>query len=381
MEMIFITALVFLVYTWAGYIMILYCLTKIIRSNSPYFDISFQPFVSILVSAYNEADVIEERIKNFLSLNYPKDRLEILVGSDGSTDETVKIVNKYSDVGIKGIAFPKNRGRADVHNDLVKMAKGSILVFTDADTIFDRAFVQHIVKPFSNSKNGVAVGRLTYMIKGGDIATNEGLYWKYELKIKEFENALGIINKGTGACMAIRKELFKPLAAVDDIDAAAVIDILLDGYKCVYIPDALAYDIPPHSVISEFRMRIRGSAKYLSSFTWRRMVSLLLKRPVICWSILSHTVFRRFSPYFMASLFLLNLFLLERGLFYQIAFLIQIIFYLLAILGWIANKQKIYIPVASNAFSFCVAMLGMMVGVAKAFTGSVTVTYKTDDIV
>lgn len=379
-ESLFILSVLLLAYIWPGYYVVLMVLVKILPdrriSNGKEGSL---PFISILISAYNEADVIEQRIRNLLSLDYPKEKMEILIGSDGSSDETVKIAESYNENGVIGVDFKKNKGRADVHNDLIRIAKGNILIFTDADTVFDSAFIKNIVKPFFNPKVGVAVGKLLYKVSGGDIAENEGIYLKYEQRIKEMENNLGIINNGTGACMAFRKELFSPLTPVDDVDTASVIDIILKGFKAVYIADAVAYDIPPHSVKSEFKMRVRGTSKTLSSLRRRTNIVGWLKHPVLIWSLFSHRLGRYLTPYLMLITLLSNIFLLSGGIIYNATFAVQLLFYFLVILGWIGNATMKRIPLASVCFSFFIAISGMLVGVIRAVIGRVNVTYKTDD--
>ncbi|HHL40760.1 MAG TPA: glycosyltransferase family 2 protein [Deltaproteobacteria bacterium] len=377
---VFSFSLLTLAYTWFGYYGILTLLSGFGRKRSvPTGDDTFTPSVSILVSAYNEEDVIAKRIENLLALDYPADRLEILIGSDGSTDGTVEAARTFEGRGVKVVAFEENRGRADVHNDLVAMAEGEILVFTDADTEFEPEFVKKIVRPFSDPKVGAAVGRLSYRVEGGAIARNEGLYWRYELRLKELENRLGLVNNGTGACMAFRKELFTPLRPVDDIDTASVIDIILEGYKVVYVEDALAYDIPPHSARSEYKARVRGTSKTVASVFGRVGMLEWFKHPVVTWSLFSHRFLRYMTPYFMVIAFLSNASLLGEGLLYKSLFMLQAAFYLFVLVGWVADRAHRYVPLASSLYSFCVAMSGMMVGVAKAVAGRVTVTYKTED--
>ena len=181
--------------------------------------------------------------------------------------------------------------------------------------------------------------------------------------------------------MAIRKEIFKALAPVDDVDTATVVDIICQGFEVSYVQDAVAYDIPPHSLKSEFKMRIRGTSKTLSSLGRRANLSVFIKNPILCWSVLSHRVFRYFTPYLMIALFFTNLYLISENRIYLTTFYFQTVFYLLAVIGWIANSRKRNLPLASSAFSFCTAMSGMMIGVAKALSGRVTVTYQTDDTV
>lgn len=349
------------------------------NKNKVTYGLAYYPNVTVMVASYNEEEVIEKRIRNLLELSYPKDKLEILIGSDGSNDKTVEIAKRFEQQGVVVLDFKENRGRADVHNDLIRVSRGSISVFTDADTLFDISFLENIVKPFSNPKIGVVVGRMSYNIASGAIPENEGYYWKYELKIKELENELGILNNGCGACMAIRKELFKPLSPVDDVDTATVIDIILQGYKVVYAASALACDIPPHSAKSELKMRIRGTSKTLSSIGRRTTLFGWCKHPVLIWSLFSHRLLRYFTAYFMLMAFVSNALIIHKGVYYQMLCSMQVLFYFSAAMGLIGDRVKIKIPIASSTFSFCVAMAGMMIGVAKAVTGRVTVTYETDD--
>ncbi len=380
--LIFWLCLFFVFYTYFGYYLILYAIDKVIKKKSRkgLNALEWQPSVSVIVAAYDEEKVIENRIKNLLELDYPKDGLEIIISSDGSIDSTVEKARKFEDYGVKILEFKENRGRAAIHNDSLKVAKGDIVTFTDADTIFEKDFVNKVILPFSDSHVGCVVGNLIYKSTGSCISEVETFYYnKWEIKLKDLESKLGILANGTGACMAIRKKLFKWLAPTDDIDTTTVIDIVLQGYRVVFAKDAIAYDIPPHSFKSELNYRIRGTSQTLSTLSKRIYLKEWVKHPFLSWSVLSHRVLRYFTLYFMAVILIFNIFLLEEGVFYQTSFVMQIIFYVFAILGWFGEYLKIKIPITSTAFSFCVAMLGIMIGVAKGITGKAPASYKMQD--
>lgn len=380
-EIIFWGAIGISVYTYLFYPLILHFIARLIKPKKVKVEIyPYVTTVTIIIAAYDKEKAIEKRIQNLLSLCYPKDKVEIIVASDGSTDRTVEKTRQFEEYGVKTLEFFKNRGRAAVHNDSLKIAKSDIVIFTDADTTFEKDFISKVISPFSDPNVGCVVGNLIYKSKGGCIAEMESLYYnKWELNLKELESKLGILANGTGACMAIRKKLFKWLDPTDDIDTTTVIDIVFQGYRVVFAKDAIAYDIPPHSIKSEFDYRIRGTSQTLMILLRRIPIKRYFRRPLLSWSLLSHRILRYLTPYFMTTILISNIFLLKEGLLYQIFFGMQVFFYIFAIFGWLGEYSKIKISIASTAFSFCVAMLGIMIGVAKGITGKAPASYKMQD--
>ncbi len=379
-RVIFWGSVVALVYTYFGYYLILSILVLVSKKREITPVDAFAPTVTIVVPAYNEERVIERRIRNLLDLDYPAEKLEKVVASDGSTDGTVNKAKQFAARGIQVLEFEKNRGRADVHNDLVKIARGNIVIFTDADSSFEKDFVKEITRPFSDAAIGCVVGRLIYESKNTNISEAEALYYnRWELGLKEAESKLGVLANGTGACMAIRKELFKPLTPVDDVDTATVIDVILQGYSVVFAKQAIAYDVPPKSVSGELRYRARATSKTIRSVMGRMGFQGWLKRPTAAWSILSHRGIRYLTPFFMVAVFITNLFLLGNGIVYQVLLGTQIAFYALAVAGWIGESTQKKIPIASVAFGFGVAMLGILLGVSRVIINRVPSTYVMDD--
>ena len=371
-EIIFIASLAFIATPYFLYPMIL-MLTVKLKDRKEY-EVNGRTImpISIIIAAYNEEKNIGRRINNCLSLAYPSELLEIIIASDGSTDGTVAVASTYNERTVRVFASEQHRGRAQVHNDTVGVARGEILVFTDAETIFSEDFLMEITAPFSNKEVGCVVGNLSYLQssrEGTSISQSEALYYnKFESRLKAWESRLGILSNGTGACMAIRKGLFLPLKADEDVDTATPIDIILSGYKVVMAEDAVAYDIPPNSVRAELRYRMRGVSHTLCCIS-RRLGRRSLRHPGLILSVVSHRVLRYLSPYFMLLAVGLNIPLLWRGAFYQTTFALQVLFYSTMMVGWIGEMFKKRIPIASTVFSFCMASLGMMMGVMLFILG------------
>lgn len=330
--------------------------------------------VTVIVAAHNEEKSIEKRINNLLKQSYPPRQLEIIVASDGSTDDTVRLAERYKEV--KVLDFKEQRGRSSVHNDAVKLAGGDIIIFTDAETEFDQDFVAGIVKNFFDSSVGCVVGNLIYRTQGTSISVSEGFYWKFEKKLREVESKLGILTTATGACMAVKKKLWVSLDSIYDCDDITPLDVILQGYQVIYAPEAVAYDIPPSSIMGELKARIRMTAKQfngaLVKWGWKGWI----QHPFHSYSLLSHKILRSLSPFFFIFSFFCSIFLFNHELVYRIAFLGYLGFYLLALTGLFGELLKIRIPIASLAFSFCLANIGMGTGVVRAIIGKTPTAYK-----
>jgi len=377
-ENLFWFFVILILYIYGGYLMMLSIAVYLRRSSiKQELVCSKVPFVSVIVAAYNEEKSIGKRVENLLEQNYPKDKLEIIVASDGSTDRTVEIAKQF--LGVKVLDFKENRGRAAVHNDAVRLAKGDILVFTDATTEFEKSFIKKIVKEFENPSIGASCGRLIFRTRETSISVSEGFYWKIETKIRIMENKLGIFASGTGACFAIKKNLFCPLDYREDIDDSLPLHVVISGYKVIFSEGAIAYDIANTSFRSEIKARIRMTAKGLMGVIKRWGIKGWIKHPFVSWGLLSHKILRWFTPFFMLGAFLSNAFLLNEGWIYKFAFIGQIAFYMLAILGFVGEFLKKRIPVASTIFSFCVANIGMGIGVIKGLLGKAPAAYKMEE--
>ena len=200
------------------------------------------PTVSLLISAFNEEGVIERKIQNILEIDYPKEKLEVLIGDDGSADRTAEIIARYADKGITLVKAPKNAGKAAMLNRLQKIAKGEILVFCDANTMFFPNVVRKLVAPFEDRKIGCVCGHLILSDKSGSmLGQGESSYWDLESEIKKFEGILDRLIGGNGALYAIRRNLYTELPVKKSVmdDFFITTKILQKGYFCTFVASAI----------------------------------------------------------------------------------------------------------------------------------------------
>ncbi|HEU0004745.1 MAG TPA: glycosyltransferase family 2 protein, partial [Terriglobia bacterium] len=202
------------------------------------------PRVSLIIAAYNEEDEIAQRLDNALALDYPQESLEIIVASDGSNDATESIVASYANRGVRLLSLPR-RGKILAINDAVVQAKGTILVFSDANSIYDRQALRKLVRNFADPQVGGVGGNTIYAHQALSESTSQGehLYWSYDKWLKQMESLTGSIISAHGAIYAIRRLLYRPLVnlAVTD-DFAISTRVIEQGYRLVFEQEAVAYE-------------------------------------------------------------------------------------------------------------------------------------------
>ena len=323
-------------YAYAGYAVLIYIFSRLFGGKPiPAENAGTLPSVRVLVSALNEEDCIGARVENVLSQDYPADRLQVTIASDGSTDRTAAIVQKLADqnpgrVGL--LDYPRRRGKATVLNDAMTTIPEDIVVLSDANTFFETQAIRRLCRWFADQRVGVVCGRLV-LVDPQSGRNVDSLYWRYETFLKECEGHLGALLGSNGAIYAIRRECFSPIppdTIIDDfvIPLQARINT---GKVIVYDADAVATEETPAEMADEFRRRARiGAGGFQSLF---RLWRLLL--PTYGWTTFafwSHKVLRWFCPAFMFSALAANL-LLVRSPPLHILLAAQIGFYLLALAG------------------------------------------------
>lgn len=297
--------------------------SEIFKRKKPKDDSEFElPTVSILISAYNEEAVIERKIHNILEIDYPKEKLEVLIGDDGSADRTAEIVARYADQGITLVKAPKNAGKAAMLNRLNGIAKNEILLLCDANTMFFPNVVRKLVQPFQDKKIGCACGHLILSDKSGSVlGRGESSYWDLESEIKKFEGVLDRLIGGNGALYAIRRELYTELpvkkSVMDDFFIAT--KVLQKGFFCTFVASAIGTEQTSKESSGEFRRKVRiGRANFNFLFSYLPLLNPF--RPLTAYLFFSHKILRWFSPHIWILLFVANAMLLTSGLVYQIFF-------------------------------------------------------------
>lgn len=326
----------------------------------------FYPKVSIAVPAYNEGRVIEEKIRNFLSLDYPKEQLEMLIGSDGSTDDTEEKVMSSHQSNVRLLKFPR-RGKAGTINDLIKEARGEIVILSDAAAMLSPDSVKKLTRHFGSSDVGCVRGEIRMESEEG--AREEDLYMRFETLLKYGENKLGIVLGASGAIYALRKELFDPLPenTIND-DFLIPMRIVERGYKVMYDSQAQAYEKPPKGLKVEFhrRVRIGAGAPQLLRLTWRLLDP---RKGLVAFTYFSHKILRWLCPYLLIAAFLSNLALFDAKL-YRWMFGLQLVFYILVFIGYLRKDKPKPGRFFSMPFYFVYFNLALLAGNLSCLKGT-----------
>lgn len=363
-----------LIYLYGGYLLCLKLLKHF--GQKPAEDaaeIVELPNCTVLITVFNEENKIEERVSNVLACAYPQDKLEVMVASDGSTDGTDELVQAISDDRVRLFRPAERKGKTDTQNQAIASAKGEIIIFTDADTRFDPAFLQEMARAFMDSRVGGVDGHLLFVTDAADgVSQSQGFYWQQELQIRQLESQLGILAVASGACMAIRRKLFRPMQATVGEDCLVPLDVVNQGFRMAHASKALAFDRMEHDPDKEFRTRVRMTLRnWQGTWSYSQLLNPL-RHPGVAFSLWSHKVLRWLSPVFLTLWLGASWMLLIDGSVKQLLGVPGLFFLSAAIVG----AMKLPLPGASVAYSFCLANAGFLVGVVKALSGKTMTTYK-----
>ena len=371
-----LVALGVLVYTYLGYPVLLWIVSRL---RTPLTTVSGEPTcwptVTVIVSAHNEEAVISRRIQNLLEQNYPQECLQILIGSDGSTDGTHEAVARYRFAKVKLAAFSDRRGKASVLNDLAAMATGEYLVFTDAATVFYPDSIRQLMTGFYRYPTAAVIGGELELRSPERSGNADGLYWRYEMFLKMNESHVGAGLGVSGAIYAIRRKDYQslpPQTMADDFLEPMLIRLRTKG-DVVLHPRARAWQVTPVRVADEFHRRVRtgGGIFHVLLETWRL---LLPQWGTVSWAYWSHKTLRLLGPWILLTALIGNLWMLNHWA-YQVLFMLQASVYGL---GMTAGKVRV-IPVvgkvAGAARYFLVLNAALAVGCLKFMFGMARPTW------
>ncbi len=296
----------FIGYTYFLYPAILFLIT-LGRRQQTIQSAGDHPSVTLLIAAYNEEVSIESKLENSLALHYPEGLLQILVAADGSDDRTVALVSHYANRGVALSYRPDRRGKMAAINRAMEQATGEIVLFSDANNLYDLNILSAMVRPFSDPRVGGVTGA-KHIIKGDDpLGASEGLYWKYEAFIKEKESLLGCCTGVCGEVFAMRRNLFEaPGDKTINDDFALAMNLIRRGFRILYAGDAGSYEKASFSAEEEIARRARIIAgRYQAMFAGYRW--LPFRNPLVLWQIISHKLLRPGVPLAMLGALLSNL--------------------------------------------------------------------------
>ena len=358
------------IYTYAIYPALLIWLPRWFgRSSGPPDNPEPGAKVTLLIAAYNEETVIEQRIENALAMDYPRDKLEIVIALDGCTDHTATIVRRYADRCVGLLQYSHRRGKAAVLNAAIPVIGGSIVVMSDANTAIDHRAVRRLVRWFRDPRVGAVEGRLVLSDpRSGRNA--DSLYWRYETFLKRCEARLGAMLGANGAIYAIRRELLAPIppgTIIDDL-VIPLLAKLRSGCAIIYDYEAVAREQTPPDVLSEFHRRARIGAGGFQSIAllWRLLDP---RQGWVAFTFLSLKVLRWLCPFLLIGMLLSNLALWQHP-FFRYTLFAQLAFLLLSLLVALLPARLRAVKPLRLTTMFTIMNAALLVGFCRWLRGS-----------
>ena len=337
-EIVFFTALSLIVYAY-----LLFPLLLLIRGliwQRGYKTADITPRVSIVIVAYNEAESIRAKMENLLALDYPVDRREIIVASDGSDDGMNDIVRSYAEHGVRLLEFPR-QGKAPALNAAVEQSSGDVLVFTDANSMFTAEALRKLVAPLADPQVGAVAGNQRYTRGAGNTASiGERLYWKFDRALKLMQSKSGSVIAATGAIHAIRRELFQPAPSGVCDDFVISARAIEQGYRLAFEPEAIAEEPTAPSDGAEFSRRVRIIVRGLRALWVLRRLFNPFRYGFYSLQIASHKLLRWSTGWLLLILLGASLLLQGQGLFYTVVLWAQIACYGCAWLAFVSRNTS-----------------------------------------
>lgn len=376
LEILFCISVFIPIYVYAGYPLVLFFL-QLFFSKTHQVDNNFDPKVTLIISCYNEAEVIEDKIKNCLEIEYKKENIEFIFISDGSTDGTDEIIKKYPEVRL--IRQEGRLGKTSGLNMAVPEATSEFLVFSDANALYQQDAIKKLIRNFYDKSVGYVVGAAIY-IDGNEnsAAKSENSYWEYEIALKKWESKIHSVVGGDGAIYAIRKELYEELDAKDINDFVNPLQIIAKGYRGIFDPEAICHE----ETAGDFNKEARRKERIVNrSFRGLLKVKRVLNPFVtgfFSFQVISHKLLRWLIPFFLIGIAIFTtVFAYQDNRYFQVLYAIEMIFLWLAVFGFFKRYQKKISPIFFIPYYFLMVNFYSLIGIIKALSGKIQVTWSS----
>jgi cellulose synthase/poly-beta-1,6-N-acetylglucosamine synthase-like glycosyltransferase len=374
-KIVFWLAMFLLFYVYAGYPLLLALIGLFVGRRRA--EAGYTPRISVLIAAYNEEEAIERKIQQTLALEYPADKIEVLVLSDCSTDRTDEIVKAFPDGRVRLIRMPERRGKTFAQNVGVKEATGEVIIFSDATAIYHPKALLYLACNYQDASVGAASGRYQYFDPGGKSPTGLGsvAFWNYENMIKKMQSSIRTITGCCGCIYSVRKQAYTELPADVISDLVQPLQAIRKGFRVVFEDRALAYEETTQSTSEEFSMRVRVVTRAMRGLL---SVSDLLKPWKFAWpafQLWSHKIMRWMVPLFLIAIFAANLALIDFR-FYRFTLAVQLFFYAAALLNILLPLHRQWKPLGIPLF-FCTLNAAALVSMLEICRGRKYVTWQT----
>ena len=381
-EIIFWIAIGLIIYTYVGYGLVLFILIKIKRlfSNKKAVKLSVNdlPEVTLLIAAYNEQDYVRAKVENTLQLNYPSEKLHQIWVTDGSNDETPERLKAYPEVEVQH--RPERSGKIAAMNRGIKFVKTPIVIFSDANTLLGKESIMKIAEMFNDPIVGCVSGekRIFNAKEEAASAAGEGLYWKYESKLKQWDAELYSAVGAAGELFAIRTELFNKVEADTLLDDFIIsLRVAMQGYKIDYNPEAYAIETASANVKEELKRKIRIAAGGIQSVVRLYPLLNIFKYGILSFQYISHRVLRwTITPVALLVVLFFNIILARVSSTYFTLLILQALFYVSALIGWFLENKKMKVKIFFIPYYFFIMNYAVFMGFGRYLKKSQSVNWE-----
>lgn len=358
---------------WAniGYPISIILLDKILKKKKLPKKLNYEPSVTIMIVAHNEEKVIKEKLENVLNLDYPKEKLEILISSDNSTDATNYIVKEFIDNhkerNIVLYEVKERKGKTNAQNEAAKLVKNEILIMTDANSMLKQNAVKELVSSFYDDTIAYVTGRLCYVnSKDNDTSKAENTYWDLDTKIRDIESKIQTITAGNGALYACKTKEYYDFEPIQCHDSSMPLYYALKQKRAIANHEAIAYEKAGENIQDEFKRKVRMNRIILSAILPSIKILNIFKYKWFTYFYLGHRTCRYLLWVMHILLYITSIILLKQNYIYLIAFFIQTLIYLMAI---IKKVFKINNKIFNIVHYYCITILAQIIGVKNILTG------------
>jgi cellulose synthase/poly-beta-1,6-N-acetylglucosamine synthase-like glycosyltransferase len=374
-QIVFWGSLAALFYVYAGYPLLVYLVSRLFPKQINRAE--FLPKVTVLITAYNEEKAIRAKLANTFQIDYPKEKLEILVASDASSDKTDEIVKGYANEGVKLFRQEGRKGKTFTQNKAVEQSAGEIILFSDATTEYQPNVLHEILPNFADESIGCVAGKLIYVDSSkSNVGKGAQSYWNYETFLKTAESRACSLIGASGCLYAVRKSAYREMYPEACSDFLICTLIYEQGLRSVYEPNAVCFEDTNNQTGKELKMRIRIISQTFTDLWRNRKMMNPFKSGFYAVELISHKVLRYAVPFFLVAIFVASAVLLFHSIFFQIACYIQIAFYLLAFIGWLLEKIGAKLGVFAIPHYFVLANLASVLGFYKFLRGETYTTWE-----
>lgn len=380
MEAFLIFLLFVVFFSYAGYPLALFFFSLFFKSKVKK-DENFLPEVSLLIAAYNEEEGIALKIKNSLELDYPKDKLEIVVVSDGSTDRTDEIVKSFEAQGVRLFRVEGRVGKTEARNQAVLAMRREIIVFSDATAVYEKNVIKKMVRNFADPSVGMVSGNLTYFDKSqGSMGLATKLYWKYESAIKRAQSRLHTLTGAVGCINAFRRKLYHVLPPNIIEDFTEPLMIVAQGYRIVYEQEAVSYERTTQKPSQEFHMRVRVIRGGMKGFIYAFRRLNFKNHAAVLLQLFGHKVLRWLMPITMILIFISNLmiFIFGQNMMADFLMIAQFLCYALALLGMMWKPKGLLGKMISIPTYFVIVNAASLKALYLTLTTDLEATWETN---